>query len=53
MSIPSIPNEIQKAAEAVGLDAYHAVEIAPGYFNVETTEGSRAAKLVNGNVEVY
>jgi hypothetical protein len=49
----SIPNEIRQAVEDLGAYVYHAVEIAPGYFNVETTTGMRAAKLVNGNVEVY
>ena len=49
----SVPNEIQEAVEAAGLHAYRAVEIAPGYFNVETTEGSRAARVVDGTVEVF
>ena len=49
----SVPNEIRQAVEAAGLHVYRAVEIAPGYFNVETTEGCRAARIVGDTVEVY
>ena len=49
----SVPNEIQKAVAACGAYAYDAVEVAPGYYNVETTVGNRAARIVGDTVEVY
>jgi hypothetical protein len=49
----SVPNEIRQAVEDLGAYVYQAVEIAPGYFNVETTTGMRAAKIVGDKVEVY
>ena len=46
----SVPNEIRQAFNG---RVYRVVEVAPGYFNVETTEGCRAARVVGGNVEVF
>ena len=49
----NIPNEIRQAIEDLGEYVYRVVEVAPGYFNVETREGSRAARIVGDTVEVY
>ena len=46
----SVPNEIRQAVDG---RVYRVVEVAPGYFNVETTEGCRAARVVGGKVEVF
>ena len=46
----SVPNEIRQAVDG---RVYRVVEVAPGYFNVETTEGSRAARIIGNTVEVY